>query len=772
MTLNQMKRIPMWTTLKKLLWQWRGVCLTAPSLTIFIILLRWAGLLQSWEWALFDRYLRLRPAETRDERIAIVSIDDIDIQKIGQVPIPDGVYAKLLRKLMAMEPRAIGLDIYRDLPIEPGHQELVSLFKSTPNIVTIQKVVGDNPREVVGGPPALEGNLFQVGSNDLIIDADNTARRTFLYVQPNSETPELTYYSFGLLLAAHYLDAEGIGADQDPETGMWQFVSLDPNETQAPIEFPRFEANDGGYVRANANGYQILLNYRGGTRHFETVPMRDILENKVPPNWARDRVILIGYVSESSNDLFLTPHSSGLLTLPERMPGVEIHGNLVSQILSRVKDDRGPIESWPEHYEWLWIFFWSSTGALFTWGWRYSDRGNNFPWHKPIALSLAATSLFGSTYVAMLQGWWLPVVPAGLALAGSAIAVTAYIARNAAKIRKTFGRYLTSEVVSNLLENPEGLKMGGERRKITILTSDLRGFTALSERLSPEEVIKILNFYLAYMADVITSYQGTIDEFMGDGILVLFGAPTTRPDDAERAIACAVAMELAMDRVNQQITEWGLSPLEMGIGINTGEVVVGNIGSEKRTKYGVVGSQVNLTYRIESYTTGGQVLISEQTLKEAGEEKIRIDNIQQVTPKGVKKPINIYEVGGIGGTYNLYLQKEAEVFFPLLEELPFQYTILEGKHIGDTKLTASLIHLSAKGALVKTTHQTANGHPKALANLKLNLLSWDSSGAIGEDVYAKVLDRAAEPGQFYIQFTSKPPAVDAKLEALYKSLKG
>ena len=163
--------------------------------------------------------------------------------------------------------------------------------------------------------------------------------------------------------------------------------------------------------------------------------------------------------------------------------------------------------------------------------------------------------------------------------------ITAYIARSAQDIRKTFGRYLTDEVVATLLESPEGLQLGGEHRKITILTSDLRGFTATSERLPPEEVVKILNFYLGYMADVITKYQGTIDEFMGDGILVLFGAPIAREDDPARAVACAIDMQLVMEPINKQIKEWGLTPLEMGIGINTGEVVVGNIGSLKRTKY-------------------------------------------------------------------------------------------------------------------------------------------------------------------------------------------
>ncbi|MDM8569547.1 adenylate/guanylate cyclase domain-containing protein, partial [Thiotrichales bacterium HSG1] len=167
-------------------------------------------------------------------------------------------------------------------------------------------------------------------------------------------------------------------------------------------------------------------------------------------------------------------------------------------------------------------------------------------------------------------------------------------------IRNVFGRYLTDEVVDTLLETKSGLTMGGERREITILTSDLRGFTAQSNKLSSEQVIKILNFYLEAMGEIIAKYYGSINDFLGDGILVFFGAPIVRDDDPQRAVACAISMELAMTAVNEQLFNWGFDCLEMGIGINTGEVVVGNIGSEKRTKYSAIGNEVNLAYRIES----------------------------------------------------------------------------------------------------------------------------------------------------------------------------
>ncbi|MDX2244871.1 MAG: adenylate/guanylate cyclase domain-containing protein [Leptolyngbyaceae cyanobacterium bins.302] len=336
-----------------------------------------------------------------------------------------------------------------------------------------------------------------------------------------------------------------------------------------------------------------------------------------------------------------------------------------------------------------------------------------------------------------------------------------------ALIRQVFGRYLSNEVVTNLLETPDGLALGGERRKITILTSDLRGFTATAERLQPEEVIKILNFYLEYMADVITRYEGTIDEFMGDGILALFGAPTVRMDDTERAIACAIAMQQAMIPVNQQMQAWGFSPLEMGIGVHTGEVVVGNLGSEKRTKYGIVGSHVNLTYRIEACTVGGQILVSEDVMNEVG-ELLHIVRKQQVQMKGVHHPISLYDIGGIAGTHNLFLPQPEEHFLELAEAIPVQYVALESKQVGDRCHHARLVKLSDREALIQHSvgifDQTL---PPALTNLKLTFEQQIASAEIGEDFYAKVLEKPAPEHSFYIHFTALPPTLRAYLDRLY-----
>lgn len=329
-------------------------------------------------------------------------------------------------------------------------------------------------------------------------------------------------------------------------------------------------------------------------------------------------------------------------------------------------------------------------------------------------------------------------------------------------IRKTFGRYLTDEVVNSLLESPKGLELGGERRKVTILMSDLRGFTSLSERLTPEQVITILNRYLETMTDVIMKYQGTIDEFIGDAILVLFGAPVWNENDSQRAVACAVAMQLAMNSINEGNRREGVPEIEMGIGINTGDVVVGNIGSAKRAKYGVVGSHINLTSRIESYTIGGQILISDATLKDTG-AILRIGGKMKVEAKGTANPITIYDVKGIEGEYNLLLPEKKEALVLLHQTIHLKYTVLEGKHISGTFFEGSLVKLSVSGGELYSEHPLA-----LLSNIKMNITGINGEVVPG-DIYAKVIENSTDnDNSFYLRFTSIPP----KAAAFFRNLLG
>jgi PAS domain S-box-containing protein len=320
-------------------------------------------------------------------------------------------------------------------------------------------------------------------------------------------------------------------------------------------------------------------------------------------------------------------------------------------------------------------------------------------------------------------------------------------------IRETFGRYVSDDVVARLLGSPEALKLGGELRKVTVMMSDLRGFTALAERLTPEDAIRFLNGYLETMVALILQYGGTINEIMGDGILVIFGAPTAAADDAERAVACAVAMQRAMGEVNARSRERGLPEVEMGIGIHTGEVIVGNIGSERRMKYAAVGIHVNLTGRIESYTIGGQILISESTLGEVA-GVVTLGRRLHIDPKGARSEMTVWEVTGIGGAHDLHLDVTEAPMVALPAEIPIRYAVLEEKHVGRSVMEASIVRLSLKGAEVRSEAAVP-----PLSNLKIWIPDADA-GTDAAELYAKVVEGTpgGAPG-FVVRFTAMAPEV-------------
>ena len=330
-------------------------------------------------------------------------------------------------------------------------------------------------------------------------------------------------------------------------------------------------------------------------------------------------------------------------------------------------------------------------------------------------------------------------------------------------IRQTFGRYLTNEVVASLLDSPTGLEIGGEKRKVTLLMSDLRGFTTLSERLQPEEVVTILNRHLGAMVDVILRHHGTIDEFIGDAIFVIFGAPMQRDDDAQRAVACAVEMQLAMASINAHNRRDGLPEVEMGIGIHTGEVVVGNIGSDKRAKYGAVGRHVNLTSRIESCTVGSQILVSEATRREVG-SLLTIAAQMQMTAKGLTAPITLYDVRGVGGAYQLLLPVTEETLLPLSIALPLRYSVVEGKQLDATALVGHLVKVSRRGGEIRSGHIIA-----PLSDIKIQLTDGHGQDVPGS-LYGKVLSYPMEQGScFSVRFTSIAPEAAPFLQRLIAS---
>lgn len=215
--------------------------------------------------------------------------------------------------------------------------------------------------------------------------------------------------------------------------------------------------------------------------------------------------------------------------------------------------------------------------------------------------------------------------------------------RNEKFIRATFGRYLSDEIVTDILERPEGLELGGDLRRVSIMMSDIRGFTSLSENLAPAQVVTLLNRYLGAMTDIIMAHHGTIDEFIGDAILAVFGAPQHRDDDADRAVNCALAMQAAMVELNALNEAEGFPVIHTGIAINTGDVIAGNIGSERRSKYGFVGHPMNVTSRIEDITLGGEILISDSTLNSL-KGRFIIGRSEEISVRGIDETIVVHQI--------------------------------------------------------------------------------------------------------------------------------
>ena len=215
-------------------------------------------------------------------------------------------------------------------------------------------------------------------------------------------------------------------------------------------------------------------------------------------------------------------------------------------------------------------------------------------------------------------------------------------------IKKTFGRYLSEDIVETILDTKDGLSIGGKRKAVTVMFNDIRGFTALSEKMDPEDLIAMLNLYLSAMTDIIQKNHGTILEFIGDAILAVFGAPIESDTKEYDAVKCAIEMQQEIPKLNESYEKQNFPKIAMGIGIHTGDVILGNIGSLKKMEYDVIGKNVNLASRIETYTIGGQIFISNET-KEHVKGKLQIGKILDIIPKGTAQEITIFEVLSLDG---------------------------------------------------------------------------------------------------------------------------
>ena len=375
----------------------QSVFVTSLIVTSLLMGVRSLGVLQTWELKSYDQLLRQRPSEPADSRILMVGADEADIREYKH-PLPDAVLAQLIKKLAQYQPVAIGLDIFRDQPVPPGHESLVTQLQQNQRLVTV--CFGTDQGNAVAPPP--NSPAEQVGFNGLENDKDYIVRRHLQSRTPNpisSFSPCQTPYSFSLQLAYRYLEAKGIPAKTTLEKN-WQFGS---------VVFKRLEPRSGGYQNLDARGNQVLLNYRATSQIAQSVTLKEVLTGQFDPNWVKGRVVLIGVTAASIQDYHDTPYG--------RRRGLEVHAHLVSQILSAV-EDRRPLIWWlPQWGDALWVWGWSLTGGILIWQVRLSNVGKaRSSLRLVLTLSISVAVLYGLCWVFLIQGGWLPFVPAALAL--------------------------------------------------------------------------------------------------------------------------------------------------------------------------------------------------------------------------------------------------------------------------------------------------------------------------------------------------------------------
>jgi CHASE2 domain-containing sensor protein/predicted Ser/Thr protein kinase len=398
----------------------RPALIATLAVTALLIGIRHLRLLEPLELGAFDQLMQLRPTLPQDPRLLIVEVTETDIMSLKTYPITDAVMTQLLSKLDQAQPAAIGLDIYRDIPQPPGNDEFLKLLKKSDRIIPICKL---SSADTPGNPPPPGLPDDRVGFADLTPDDNGIVRRALLFAPPPKESRCKSDTSISFQLARKYLEKKGVKLDLVQEKRFKIGKNFKPEWKEQEllklgnVILPPIENNSGGYQNAQSGGYQILLNYRNKSLS-RSVTVSDILNNRVDPSWIKDRIVLIGGTAPSLNDSFYTPYSSGLRG-SQRMPGVEVHGQIVSQLISTAIDGRPQFWFWQEWSEILWVGFWVFSGSILV-------RVIRHPGQLVLAEIGAGVMLLGSTFVIFLGSGWIPVVAPFLGLIGGATSVIAF----------------------------------------------------------------------------------------------------------------------------------------------------------------------------------------------------------------------------------------------------------------------------------------------------------------------------------------------------------
>ena len=668
---------------------------TAAALLALLIGL--GGLVRTAEMKLYDWRVRSTTASrdaSTDPGVVLVTIDDDSIKRmeplVGRWPWPRLVHATLLDYLAAGGAKAVVYDVLfaeadrskfmvgeTEWTGEESDQALVEATARAGNVIHVAEAASAellDPGKAVGAPlgevpainlpfvvdacverrpqvtppfPALARAARAIGHSLVVYDADGPLRRVVPFVrvgqhpmgvggrQSSAETERvIPSLPLAAMMMARGLTPDSVGVRDGAlhvgATRVPLVSELVPDYYGPPTPACRAMLPWRGPMR-RPDGSPTFQSYSFYDLFYSQQQVLEEVQPQIAPDTFRDRIVVVGVAGEGLRDVFVTPYAEG------RMAGAEVHANT--------------IDAWQHGRTLTPVPFWAgavvsaglaigvgAAGALTSSAWFTGGA----------ALVIALAYVWTNLRLFAAGGWWplaVPLLAIVLAFVGDLAWQYFVEGREKRKVKRLFSRYVAKDVYDQLLADPSRARLGGTRRQMTVLFSDMRGFTALTEKGNPEDIVTQLNDYFTRMVKVLFEHRGTLDKFVGDMVMALFGAPLDDEDHAEHAVLTALAMVRALDVLNAEWREFGIPRLDIGIGINTGEMVAGNIGSDTIMSYTVIGDAVNLGARLESLNKeyGTRIIISEATRSQLkGQYDIR--PLGSVTVKGKSESVAIYEV--------------------------------------------------------------------------------------------------------------------------------
>jgi adenylate cyclase len=567
--------------------------------------------IEAFEAKTYDlRFKSLRGVVPPSPEIGIIAIDNKSIAELGRFPWSRGQYVRLLDRLTAAGAKVVLFDVlFSEAENRAIDKSLAAAVKRAGNVGLAVAYDFDENFNVLGSTHTLaeiENNAAGLGHINLTPEDDGVVRRKKMYVEVEGEKMP----SLGLRAAMMAL------GEKDFIAGPY---AIKLGERLIPVD---------------ANGF-MWINFTGPSNHYPIYSFADIVQGRINPDELKGKILFVGATALGVYDMRVTPFD-------RNTPGVEVHATITDNILTSSYIRRTGFESWLDIALIL-------TLGLLTF---YLTKRMGFYAAFPLALVLSAAYVWLS-FVLFKQGHWVSMIYPPLAVIFSLLIGGSFrylvLERSSRELRSIFSSYHSDKLVARLEEDPEAAKIGGDSKDVTILFTDIKGFTSFSEKHTPQEVVERLNEYLGAMVEVIEEYDGYVDKFIGDGIMAYWGAPLAQPDHPKLAVACVLAMKKTMAELCVKWETEGVEPFAIRAGMQSGEVVAGNVGLRgKKMEYTVIGDTVNQAARLESSAKyyGVKALVGEATyLKTCDSFSYR--ELDKIRVMGKQVPITVYELVGL-----------------------------------------------------------------------------------------------------------------------------